>query len=82
MAVSADRDGQAVREFAAFTGSFYRLADWLQACGIATVAMESTRLHWIPVFQVLEALGFAVKLRPPRTRLGRACRARRAGSGD
>ena len=40
VAVPADRDPQPVREFSAFTGDLYRLADWLQACGIESVAME------------------------------------------
>ena len=62
VAVPADRDDQPVREFAAFTGDLYRMADWLQACGIETVAMESTGVYWIPVFQVLEERGFEVKL--------------------
>ena len=53
VAVPADRDDHPVREFAAFTGDLYRMADWLQACGIETVAMESTGVYWIPVFQVL-----------------------------
>lgn len=62
VAVPADQDEQPVREFAAFTGDLYRLADWLRACGIETVAMESTGVYWIPVFQVLEERGFEVKL--------------------
>jgi len=51
-----------VREFAAFTGDLYRLAEWLHACGVETVALESTGVDWIPLFQVLEERGFAVKL--------------------
>ena len=51
-----------VREFRTFTGDLYRLAEWLTACGIETVAMESTGVYWIPLFQVLEARGFTVKL--------------------
>ncbi len=62
VAVPADRDDQPVREFAAFTGELYRMAEWLKACGIETVAMESTGVYWIPVFQVLEERGFEVKL--------------------
>jgi transposase len=62
VAVPADRDDQPVREFAAFTGDLYRLADWLKTCGVETVAMESTGVYWIPVFQVLEERGFEVKL--------------------
>jgi transposase len=62
VAVPEDRDAQPVREFSAFTGDLYRMAEWLHACGITTVAMESTGVYWIPVFQVLEERGFAVKL--------------------
>jgi transposase len=62
VAVPADRDAEPVREFASFTGELYRLADWLRACGVETVAMESTGVYWIPLYQVLEERGFAVKL--------------------
>jgi len=62
VAVPPDRDPQPVREFAAFTADLAALADWLIACGIQTVAMESTGVYWIPLFQVLEARGFQVKL--------------------
>ena len=62
VAVPADCDDQPVQEFASFTVDLYRLADWLTACGIETVAMESTGVYWIPVFQVLEERGFAVRL--------------------
>jgi transposase len=62
VAVPADRDPEPVREFGAFTGDLYRLAEWLHACGIETVVMESTVVYWIPLFQVLEARGFEVKL--------------------
>jgi transposase len=62
VAVPADRAAEPVREFATFTGDLYRLADWLRACGIETVALESTGVYWIPVFQVLEGQGFEVKL--------------------
>jgi transposase len=62
VAVPADRDADPVREFGPFTTDLYRLADWLRACGIETVAMESTGVYWIPVFQVLEERGFEVKL--------------------
>jgi len=62
VAVPADRDAESVREFATFTGDLHRLADWLRGCGVETVAMESTGVYWIPLFQVLEERGFAVKL--------------------
>ena len=47
----ADRNEQPVREFASFTEDLQALADWLAACGINTVAMESTGVHWIPLFE-------------------------------
>ena len=66
VAVPEDRDEQCVREFGAFTVDLYRLADWLKGCGVETVAMESTGVYWIPLFQVLEEKGFDVKLVDPR----------------
>lgn len=65
-AVPADRDEQAVREFGCYTGELQRLADWFEACGIETVAMESTGVYWIPVFELLESRGFDVRLVNPR----------------
>jgi transposase len=60
--VPADRDTHPVQKFSAFTCDLYRLADWLTACRITTVVMESTGVYWIPLFQILEARGFAVAL--------------------
>jgi transposase len=60
--VPADRDEQAVRCFESFTVDLHALADWLAACGIETVAMESTGVYWIPVYEILEARGFKVYL--------------------
>ena len=62
VAVPEDRDEQPVRSFACFTADLYALADWLEQCGIETVAMESTGVYWIAAFQVLETRGFEVKL--------------------
>jgi transposase len=62
VAVPPDRDPEPIREFGAFTADLQRLADWLQACGIETIALESTGVYWIPLFQVLETRGFDVKL--------------------
>jgi hypothetical protein len=61
-AVPADRDTQPVRSFQTFTEDLHRLTDWLQHCGIETVAMESTGVFWIPLFQILEERGFEVYL--------------------
>ena len=53
---------QAVREFASFTDDLQQMADWLIACSVTTVAMESTGIYWIPVFEILESKGLEVKL--------------------
>jgi transposase len=62
VAVPADRDPEPVRSFATFTEDLDRLTDWLKSCGIETVAMESTGVYWIPLFQILEARGLKVCL--------------------
>ncbi len=62
VAVPADRDDEPVREFASFTADLHRLADWLRDCGVDTVAMESTGVYWIPLFELLDARGFTVLL--------------------
>jgi transposase len=62
VAVPEDRDEQPVRKFGCFTSDLYALAGWLKKCNIETVAMESTSVYWIPLFQVLERRGFEVKL--------------------
>lgn len=62
VAVPPDRDDQPVREFASFTADLHRLADWLDACGVDTVAMESTGVYWIALYELLERRGFTVLL--------------------
>ena len=62
VAVPPDRDDEPVREFASFTADLNALADWLQACSVDTVAMESTGVYWIPLFELLESRGFTVLL--------------------
>ena len=49
-----------VRTFRSFSGDLHKMADWLDGVGIKTVAMESTGVYWIPVFEILEARGFEV----------------------
>lgn len=61
-----DPNGQDVRHFGTFTSDLYAIADWLQQCQIDTVAMESTGVYWIPLFEILESKGFDVKLVNPR----------------
>jgi transposase len=62
VAVPPDRDEQPVREFPSFTEELNKLADWLTACHVDTVAMESTGVYWIPLFELLESRGFTVYL--------------------
>lgn len=62
VAVPVGRDEVAVREFQAFTTDLIALADWLKKCRITTIAMESTGVYWIPLFEILEQRGFTVKL--------------------
>lgn len=60
--VPADRDEQPVQVFGTCTADLRALATWLEQCGIETVAMESTGVYWIPIYEILEARGFAVCL--------------------
>lgn len=62
VSVPADRDDEPVREFKSFTVDVHKMADWLQECGVDTVAMESTGVYWIPVYEILERRGFTVLL--------------------
>jgi transposase len=54
VSVPSDRDNEPVRAFDVFTDDLNQLADWLEACGVTTVAMESTGVYWIPLFEILE----------------------------
>jgi transposase len=57
VAVPPDRDEHPVRVFDTFTEDLHSMARWLKACGITTVAMESTGVYWIPLYDVLEVHG-------------------------
>lgn len=57
VAVPPDRDPESVRVFSTFTSDLRKLVEWLQQCGITTVAMESTGVYWIPLYQMLEDAG-------------------------
>lgn len=61
-AVPADLCSEPVQTFQAFTGEIERMADWLVSIGIKTVAMESTGVYWVPVYEVLEGRGMEVVL--------------------
>jgi transposase len=62
VAVPTDRVLDPVRSFGTFTRDLHELADWLRDCGVRTVAMESTGVYWIPLYQILETRGFEVFL--------------------
>jgi len=62
VAVRPDRDPEPVRQFKCFTADLHRLADWLKSCGVQTVAMQSTGVYWIPLYDILEERGFEVYL--------------------
>lgn len=62
VAVPPDRDDESVRQFPSFTADLNALADWLSACGVDIVAMESTGVYWIPLYELLDARGFTVLL--------------------
>jgi len=53
---------ESVREFGAMTDDLNALADWLLACGVDSVALESTGVFWIPIYEVLEKRGLKVWL--------------------
>ena len=60
--VPPGRAEERIRCFGTFTVDLNQLADWLQACGIKTVTMESTGIYWIPLFDILESRGIEVCL--------------------
>jgi len=59
-------DGRDVRECGAFTEDLIGIVEWLQACGVTTVAMESTGVYWIPLYDLLDSHGLDVHLVDPR----------------
>ena len=61
-----------VRRCGANSCAVHAIADWLQECGITTLAMESTGVYWMPLSELLESRGFAVWLVDPgqRSRCG------------
>jgi hypothetical protein len=61
-AVPENAADPAVRVFRTFTADLESLADWLTACHVDTVAMESTGVYWIPIYELLEERGFQVYL--------------------
>ena len=62
VAVPPELSDDPVRTFQSFTADIERMADWLVSLGISTVAMESTGVYWIPVYEILEDHGLTVVL--------------------
>jgi transposase len=62
VAVPCDRDERPVRTFQAFTPELHELARWLKRCGIETVALESTGIYWISLYEVLEQYGLEIRV--------------------
>ena len=57
VAVPPDRDPEPVRVFRTFTLDLEALVAWLVTCRIDTVAMESTGVYWVPIYELLEQQG-------------------------
>jgi len=66
VAVPSDRDQHPVRKCGTFTSDLDQMAEWLVSCGITTVAMESTGVYWIPVYEAVERHGIEACLVNPR----------------
>ena len=62
VAVPPEGRAESVREFGVFTADLYAIADWLKQCRVKRVALESTGVYWIPLFEVLEEKGLEVRL--------------------
>jgi transposase len=62
VAVPPSRDSQPVRPFGCTTGELKTMANWLKQCGIRTIAMQSTGVYWIAVYDILEQVGLEVYL--------------------
>lgn len=62
VAIPEDRSEDTVRRFDSFTDDLHKAAKWLKKNGIESVAMESTGVYWIPIYQILDSYGFSVYL--------------------
>jgi transposase len=62
VAVAPGCDPQPIREFGSWTADLERMADWLQACGVESVVMQSTGVYWIALYDILEGRKFKICL--------------------
>ena len=53
VAIPTELDDEPVRKFSSFTSDLKSMAQWLLAIGIKTVAMESTGIYWVPLYEIL-----------------------------
>ena len=65
--IPGENDTQIVRLFGTYTADLHAIGDWLSEHGVRTVAMESTGVYWIPIFEYLELQGFQCCLISSRT---------------
>jgi transposase len=76
VAVDPSRSEEPVQSFGSFTDELERMGRWLHECGVVVVAMESTGVYWIPVYEVLERMGlkctWSIRGRPSRSANARA----------
>jgi len=66
VAAPPDRDEHPVRQCGTFSSDLDQMGEWLVSCGITTVAMESTGVYWIPVYDAMERHGIEACLVDPR----------------
>jgi transposase len=62
VAINPERDSEPVRRFGCFTADLREMARWLVEKGVRSVAMQSTGVYWMPVFEILEQHGLKVHL--------------------
>lgn len=62
VAISPDRDPEPIRCYGCFTADLREMARWLVEKGVRSVAMQSTGVYWMPVFEILEQHGLKVFL--------------------
>lgn len=62
VAVPVDRDEKPVQSFGTYTSDLHSIAHWLRSCHVTTVAMESTGVYWIPLWEILESYDIEVYL--------------------
>src|ERR1700739_2145417 len=62
VAVPPSRDSQPVRRFGCTTAELKAMTDWLKQCGIRTIAMQSTSVYWVAVYDIFEQAGLEVYL--------------------